>query len=168
MWICKSMWRSNIKLKVSNEGGRENPIYSGYRPTFRTGFDKSSDCVLTLLSEHSIKPGTSGIVEIKILHPNKITELEIDHDFSLTEGLKEVASGSVISIQKYPFKEIKTLMEINLLGSKIEKMFASANTRVAKRVGGRSRPTLGTGKPSRCSQNSNGPKIAFQRNRDPY
>jgi len=102
--------KAKIELRNTDEGGRENPVYSGYRPTFRTGFDNSSDCVVTLLSGHNIKPGTSGLVEIKILHPRKITGLQEGDHFTLTEGLKEIASGGVVSIQKYPFKQGDTVL----------------------------------------------------------
>jgi len=44
---------ANIQLKQSSEGGRENPVYSGYRPTFRWEGIKISDCVITILQGHT-------------------------------------------------------------------------------------------------------------------
>jgi len=93
-----------IRLKLSSEGGRENSIYSGYRPTFRWEGNKISDCLITILEGHSIKPGEQGIIEIKILHPKKIEGITTTAHFTITEGLKEVASGSISEIQLHPFK----------------------------------------------------------------
>jgi superfamily II DNA or RNA helicase len=95
---------AKISLKYSNEGGREGSIYTGYRPTFRVGHEESSDCFVTILDGHYIKPGETGTVEIKILHPEKISKITIDEHFILTEGLKEIASGNVISIKNHPFE----------------------------------------------------------------
>ncbi|MBP6412565.1 MAG: DEAD/DEAH box helicase family protein [Bacteroidia bacterium] len=95
---------ANIQLKQSSEGGRENPVYSGYRPTFRWEGIKISDCVITILQGHSIKPGEEGKVEIKILHPEKIEGITTANNFSITEGMREVASGSISEIQLHPFK----------------------------------------------------------------
>jgi hypothetical protein len=95
---------AEIFLKTSKEGGRENPIYNGYRPTFRVGADQSSDCVITIVDGNSIKPGATGKVEIKILHPSNIDAVIAGKSFGLTEGVKEVATGSITSIHKHSFK----------------------------------------------------------------
>lgn len=96
--------KADIKLKATREGGRINPVISGYRPTFRTRLDKNSDCVLTVIGNSSIQPGEHGIVEIKVLHPDKIKGTMEGDSFILTEGLKEIGSGIVVSIQLYSFK----------------------------------------------------------------
>lgn len=96
--------RATVSLKSTEEGGRTNPVFSGYRPTFRTGLDKHSDCVFSLISSLSIKPGESGEVDIKILHPNKISGITEGAEFKITEGVKEIASGIVKSVQMFPFK----------------------------------------------------------------
>src|SRR4030066_1789854 len=95
---------AKIHLKQSSEGGRENPVYSGYRPTFRWEGNRISDCVITILEGHSIKSGEQGKVEIKILHPKKIEGITTFDRFSITEGSREVATGSIIEIQLHPFK----------------------------------------------------------------
>lgn len=95
---------ANIQIKPSSAGGRENPIYSGYRPTFRLFGNRASDCVITVLKDHSIKPAEQGEVEIKILHPQKLEGISNKDSFTITEGLKEVASGDIIEIQLHPFK----------------------------------------------------------------
>ena len=95
---------ANIQLKQSSEGGRENPVYSGYRPTFRWDGNRISDCVITILQGHSIKPGEQGKVEIKILHPKKIEGITTVDHFIISEGSREVATGSINEIQLHPFK----------------------------------------------------------------
>lgn len=96
--------KAEINLKATKDGGRINSIISGYRPTFRTGLDKNSDCVLTVVGTSSIHPGERGTVDIKILHPDKIEGAKEGDSFTLTEGLKEIGNGSVVSIQMYAFK----------------------------------------------------------------
>ena len=90
--------RIRATLKVKLDGGRKNPILSSYRPTFRFGFDNQSDCEVIVISGYSIKPGDTGVVEILILHPENIGNIRVYDNFTLTEGLKEVAKGSVIYI----------------------------------------------------------------------
>ena len=95
---------AKIKLRNATEGGRVNPIFNGYRPTFNSEMGQSSDCVITIIDGYSINPGESGIVEIKILHPEKVADLIIVEPFSISEGKKEIAFGSIISIHNHPFK----------------------------------------------------------------
>lgn len=95
---------AKIQLKQSIAGGRENPIYSGYRPTFRLMGNRTSDCVITVLHQHSIKPGDRGEVEVKILHPHKLEGITKEDLFTITEGMKDIASGNIIEIQLNPFK----------------------------------------------------------------
>jgi SNF2 family DNA or RNA helicase len=95
---------ANLQLKPSSAGGRENPVYSGYRPTFRLFANRASDCVITVLKEYNIKPGEQGDVEIKILHPHKLEGVSKSNSFTITEGLKEIASGNIIEIQLHSFK----------------------------------------------------------------
>ena len=90
---------ANIQLKSSSAGGRENPVYSGYRPTFRLFSNRASDCVISVLKGDSINPGDQGEVEIKILHPQKLEGISKTDLFAITEGLKEVASGNIIDIR---------------------------------------------------------------------
>lgn len=85
---------ANIQLKNSSKGGRKNPIYSGYRPSFRLyeSMETQSDCVINVLNKYNIIPGESGDVEITILHPHKFNGITIER-FIITEGVKEIASG---------------------------------------------------------------------------
>lgn len=95
--------RATIVLKNTVDGGRENPVYSGYRPTLRVGINQHSDCVVTVIDNTNIKPGSNGTVELKILHPEKVAGIKAGDNFSITEGSKEIATGSIITIQLYPF-----------------------------------------------------------------
>lgn len=95
--------KANIVLKVTADGGRENPVYSGYRPTFKAGLNQQSDCVVTVIDNTNIKPGSTGIVELKILHPEKVSGIKEGDNYILAEGAKEVAKGTIISIRLYPF-----------------------------------------------------------------
>src|SRR5574343_1443440 len=95
--------KANIVLKVTADGGRENPVYSGYRPTFKAGLNQQSDCVVTVIDNTNIKPGSTGIVELKILHPEKVSGIKEGDNYILAEGAKEIAKGTIISIRLYPF-----------------------------------------------------------------
>lgn len=96
---------AKIELLTTEEGGRKNPITSGYRPTFKETFIGASDCVVTMVDRNIINPGETGIVDIKILHPEKITGIKIDEPFNLDEGQKRVAIGWVLSIEQTSFKK---------------------------------------------------------------
>lgn len=93
-----------IELRGTSEGGRENPIFTGYRPTFRIKNDSNSDCVVTIVDQECLKPGELGFVEIKIIHPDSINGIREEDMFSLTEGLKEIAKGTIKKITTSEFK----------------------------------------------------------------
>jgi superfamily II DNA or RNA helicase len=96
---------ADIKLKQTSEGGRENAIHSGYRPTFRFGINKNTDCELTIIKQPTIYPGESAIVELLIVHPQNLTGINEGDAFTLTEGAKIIANGNVRSIQMFQFKK---------------------------------------------------------------
>lgn len=91
-------------LKPTAEGGRQNPIFTGYRPSFYWGLDKQSDCEITVKEQISIMPGTEGMVEIKPLHPNKLVGIKEGDSFSIREGQKEVAKGKILEVLAMTFK----------------------------------------------------------------
>lgn len=95
---------ASIYLIHPLEGGRTNPIYNGYRPTFRVGLNQFSDCVITIIDGYEIKPLENGKVDIKILHPQKLTDIHINQPFEITEGQRVVAKGNIVSFQKHSFK----------------------------------------------------------------
>lgn len=95
--------KAKLKLKKYEDGGRKNPIFTNYRPTFNIGLDKQSDCVISIIGKKEILPGESGEVEIKILHPDLINGINKDDSFTITEGKKEVAYGEIISFDTNQF-----------------------------------------------------------------
>lgn len=76
-------------------GVRQNPVYSGYRPSFRWD-NKQTDCVITLLENDFIE--YNGTVEIELLHPENVEGINIYDTFTLTEGLKEIGTGFVVKL----------------------------------------------------------------------
>ena len=129
---------AKITLRESNDGGRVNAIFSGYRPTIRAGHNKQSDCVISFSDRESLKPGESGLVAIDILHPEKVSGMTSNQSFILTEGLKEVASGTILSIVENTFKQGDILLfnddEVELL--EIKRVFGvtKAKIRILKTI----------------------------------
>lgn len=99
-------------LKSTSEGGRTNPIYSGFRPSVKWGINHQSDGILTVLEKDQIFPGENGLVEIKILNPIQFIIFKNNESISVYEGHNEIATGEIIEIITVEYK-IGDLVKFN-------------------------------------------------------
>ena len=119
--------KAGIYFKTDAEGGRRNPIYDKYRPSFRYENGEQTDCVVYLKNE-PIETGVNVDVEIELLHPDKILNLKKGAAFSLIEGVRDVARGiikelllnyEIGEIYKYKGQNCELLSLKTLFGKKI-------------------------------------------------
>ena len=78
------------------EGGRQTPIFSGYRPALYFG-EKQTDGAIILTSGDRPVPGTECEVVIKLLHPAHLGDaLKPMALFEVREGSRVVGRGQVL------------------------------------------------------------------------
>ncbi|MFI2743364.1 hypothetical protein ACG2LH_11540 [Zhouia sp. PK063] len=91
---------AELKYRTTDEGGRQTPANSGYRPQVKFPFSKmTTSGQQTFIGQDSVKPGETVQAEIMILSPQFFENmLEIGMTFELREGSKIVATGKLIKI----------------------------------------------------------------------
>lgn len=97
--------RARVRFLSTNEGGRKNPVKSGYRPPIDFGLRDSSgnklfnDCTLTFEGRDIVYPGDEAVARIKPFHPEYLQDiLREGLRFDLTEGKWVVGHGTIISL----------------------------------------------------------------------
>lgn len=90
---------ARITLKSTDQGGRTNPIYTGYRPNnvFEPG-NGAWISEITFSDVDHISPGETHLVEVQFLHPDTARFLTVGRKWLICEGLKEIGEGEIISI----------------------------------------------------------------------
>lgn len=89
---------ANIYILKSEEGGRKNPFFIGYKPQF---FIRTSDITGTIvenitdINQKMIIPGERVDLKISLLY--KIA-LELNIKFSIREGGKTIGAGIITKI----------------------------------------------------------------------
>jgi translation elongation factor EF-Tu-like GTPase len=89
--------KGEITLKATPDGGRSKPIDTIYKPTFSIG-NVVADCQVLLLGKKQLKPGERG--EVEIVFRNSPGPLKKDMEFTLLEGQRTTATGTVKSVRK--------------------------------------------------------------------
>lgn len=88
-------FKAEIYVLKSDEGGRNKPFFSGYRPQ---AFIRTADiaCAVTLPQNTQMAmPGDNLSIDMKLDRP---LALEVGHRFALREGGRTVASGVVTQV----------------------------------------------------------------------
>lgn len=88
------------------EGGRQSPIASGYRPpldfgiTGQSGEKVYNDAALFPENQDQIFPGQRGTVRVKVLHPELLRDrLHPGVTFDVTEGPRRIVGhGTIIQV----------------------------------------------------------------------
>ena len=81
---------------TADQGGRRTPIISGYRPTLLLDESQASDCMIMFPDTPLVCPGNvHSVVSITILHPNLVPSLDVDCEFGLFEGIRQIGVGRV-------------------------------------------------------------------------
>jgi elongation factor Tu len=87
---------AKIYFLSPEEGGRQTPIFSGYRPALYFG-EKQTDGAITLTTGGHAVPGTACEVVIKLLHPEHVGDaLKPMAPFEVKEGSRVVGRGHVL------------------------------------------------------------------------
>ncbi|MCL2520417.1 MAG: elongation factor Tu [Spirochaetaceae bacterium] len=88
-------FKATIYALSKEEGGRQNPFFSGYRPQF---YFRTTDITGTLTlpeGKEMVMPGDNTEITVELIHPIAMTK---GLRLSIREGGRTVASGQVIEI----------------------------------------------------------------------
>ena len=87
---------AKIYFLSPEEGGRQTPIFSGYRPALYFG-ERQTDGTIMLTSGGCAIPGTECEVVIRLLHPEHLGDaLKPMATFEAREGSRVVGRGQVL------------------------------------------------------------------------
>jgi elongation factor Tu len=93
---------SKVYFQTSEEGGRETPAFSGYKPSIFFGKQGTLSIIYIegKKEDELVPPGKRYDARIILLHRRElINELKPGRSFELREGLKVVAEGIIEQIQ---------------------------------------------------------------------
>jgi translation elongation factor EF-Tu-like GTPase len=75
-------------------GGRKNPVYNGYRPSFGFNTANHYSGQIRLIGKKILRPGRSSHVKIDLLPARTIRKnLKPNDSFTITEGNKIIGTG---------------------------------------------------------------------------
>jgi len=90
---------ARIRFLRKDEGGcRRTAIYSGYRPTVRSG-GQNNDATISFSEREFILPGEEAEIELRFLVPDLVLHrLAPGMAFTLREGARVVATGRILDV----------------------------------------------------------------------
>jgi elongation factor Tu len=94
-------FRARIHVLSTAEGGRRNPLYTGYRAGLFLGSNPiaGNDGIMTLEGLEQCEPGEDCIARIALLHPELVhAPLHPQTAFELKEGGRLVGTGTILEI----------------------------------------------------------------------
>ncbi len=94
-------FRVRVKLVDTKDGGRKNPIGSGYRATIFLDCNQTeaNDGILTLEDTERCYPGNECLARIRPLVPELLrNRIKAHTTFDLREGRRKVGSGTVVEL----------------------------------------------------------------------
>jgi len=84
----------------TEEGGRKNPVFSGYRPQFYYE-GEDWDAEHTYIGVEHVNLGDTVTAQLRFLKPqNKAGRIAVGMEFEIREGKRTVATGRVTEILK--------------------------------------------------------------------
>ena len=94
---------TSLYLITTENGGRKNPIFSGYRPNFTFDSEKYYSIVVSLLDKEVLYPGEGCKAKIDFISASfKIDEFEKKLNskdiFYITEGTKKIGHCTIENI----------------------------------------------------------------------
>lgn len=101
----RALFTFRVHLLPTSEGGRLEPVMSGYRPQlfigqhFLDGTRSEWDCEWTFDSPVQLNPGDEGVVEARLMGLPDGALLS-GHRVEFYEGPRKVATGHVVSVQR--------------------------------------------------------------------
>lgn len=91
---------AKIYLLRAEEGGRQSPIFTGYRPAVYFG-DRQTDGLILFNYEARPTLGGEYTVTIALAHPEYLGDaLKKEATFDCREGTKVVMHGKVLDLEK--------------------------------------------------------------------
>lgn len=88
-------FKATIYCLTKDEGGRQNPFFSGYRPQFYFRTTDITGSIILPEGKEMVMPGDNTELTVELIHPIAMTK---GLRLSIREGGKTVASGQVIEI----------------------------------------------------------------------
>lgn len=100
-------FKANLVFKTSEEGGRNTPVFSGYRPHIE--FDNYPEYLTsgtqTYLNKEKVLPGDKVEARIKIIGTEYFSRrLYVDKGFKFCEGTRTIGIGKIIEIYNEELK----------------------------------------------------------------
>lgn len=100
-------FKANLVFKTSEEGGRNTPVFSGYRPHIE--FDNYPEYLTsgsqTYLNKVKVLPGDTVEAKIKILGTEYFSRrLYVDKGFKFCEGQRTIGIGKIIEVYNEQLK----------------------------------------------------------------
>lgn len=94
--------KASVYLLSTEEGGRANSIFSGYRPTIwwePATTNGGNDAKVTILSHDECKPGDHCTVTLEFYHPECLPDgIAPGKAFTIREGRRIVGRGTVTEV----------------------------------------------------------------------
>ena len=88
-----------LRLLPTTDGGKANPVLSGYRPHYAIHSDYLTSVNHELLDDLAIHPGGQGRVNVWFITPEQYPNtLWIGREIAVSEGSKVVGSALVVSV----------------------------------------------------------------------
>jgi hypothetical protein len=118
--LQKPEFEAEIYYLTEKEGGKKNPIHSGYRGQFHYG-ERDWDAPQEFIDKEICNPGESVKVRMQTMSPDyQIGHLYIGKKFEIREGAKIVGKGKITKIlrQDFNYWDFDTILKT--LDSKIK------------------------------------------------
>ena len=93
--------KANITLFPTNQGGRKNPVYTGYRPSFAFNTEKYYSGEIKLIARKEMRPGQTSKAYVRLLPAKTIRKnLKPADAFRIGEGNKTIGSSIIEEVDQ--------------------------------------------------------------------
>jgi translation elongation factor EF-Tu-like GTPase len=93
-------FRARISLFSTEMGGRKNPVYNGYKPSFAFNTSNHYSGQIKLINKKILRPGRSSFVKIDLLPARTIRKnLKPNDSFIIAEGNKIIGTGVLEKVE---------------------------------------------------------------------
>ena len=90
-----------LTLLPTEKGGRQKPVYTGYKPSFAFNTIMQFSGEIELLKKEELSPGDFAEVRIRMMPSSHIRQsLKEGDTFSILEGNKIVGTGIIREVKK--------------------------------------------------------------------
>lgn len=97
-------FRAKLRLLPSDEGGRQLPVASGYRPAFSPAGQTPNarqyrDAAIELLGVQAVAPGEQASVLIRPTRPEAWEDIKVGSELEIYEGLRLIGTARVLAVE---------------------------------------------------------------------